>query len=259
MSAVLRLKLTREEVLVLMQIAQIPGMVGMQPFEPVPHGEALFELALRTLIARGMVQLDAEGKMVIDQSVLGIIAASAGPDVLAMIDVRTTQYEVKTTFPIQLKPGLLISHQAIQDIHTFEIYEDIREIAEQATRAMQFGADIAQVNVAPLQIRDVTLARAREARQGGAEAIVRVLREDAGDANTQALLARTLAQSNYNASFTLLRSVTDQVDGFVMVASPEACFTIVPDRHPQSNMMFIEPVSTMDIRRRVHGACMTVL
>jgi hypothetical protein len=259
MSAVLRLKLTREEVLVLMQIAQIPGMVGMQPFEPVPHGEALFELALRTLIARGMVQLGGDGQMVIDQSVLGIIAASAGPDVLAIIDVRTAQFEVRTTFPIQLKPGLLISHQAVQDIHTFEIYEDIREIAEQATRAMQFQYDIPQANVAPLQIRDTTLARAREVRAGGVEAIAQALREDAGDAHAQGLFARTLASSDYNASFTLLKSITEQVDGFVMVASPEACFTIVPDRNPQSNLMFVEPVSTLDIRRRVHGVCLTVL
>jgi hypothetical protein len=73
MAAVIRLKLAREEVHVLLQIAKLPGMMGVDPFVPSPEGEALFSLALRTLIARGLVELNNEGQFVVDQSVMGML------------------------------------------------------------------------------------------------------------------------------------------------------------------------------------------
>jgi hypothetical protein len=259
MAAVIRLKLAREEVHVLLQIAKLPGMMGVDPFVPSPEGEALFSLALRTLIARGLVELNNEGQFVVDQSVMGIIAASAGPDVMAVINTRSANFDITTTFPIQLKPGLLISHQADQGIHTFEVFEDVREIAEQAALALRISQEINAIDVKPLRVRSVTMNAAREVRKQGPQAILRALSQDQGDPIAQQRLAETLANSTYNMSFSMLRSITDQIDGFAMIASAQLCYMVTPDKDPNSPWLTIASTSTQDVRRRVHGACLTAL
>jgi hypothetical protein len=259
MAAVIRLRLTREEIHVLMQMAQLPGMMGVEPFVPSPEGEALFGLALRTLITRGMVELNNEGQFVVDQTVVGIIAASAGPDVMAMINTRTSSFDITTTFPIQLKPGLLIAHQADQGMHTFEVYEDVREIAEQAVLALRIPQEIAAIDVKPLRVRSTTMDAAREVRTQGAQAILRALMQDQGDAAAFQMLAETLANSTYNTSFSMLRSISEQIDGFAVIASNQRCYMVTPDKDPNSPWLTIASTSTQEIRRRVHGACLTVL
>ena len=259
MAAVIRLKLAREEVHVLMQIAKLPGMMGVEPFAPSPEGEALFSLALRTLIARGLVELNNEGQFVVDQSVMGIIAASAGPDVMAVINARSAAFDITTTFPIQLKPGLLIAHQADQGIHTFEVFEDVREIAEQAALSMRIPHEINAIDVKPLRVRSATMNAAREVRKQGPQAILRALSQDQGDPIAQQRLADTLSSSIYNMSFSMLRSITDQIDGFAVIASVQLCYMVTPDKDPNSPWLTIASTSTQEIRRRVHGACLTAL
>lgn len=259
MAAVIRLKLAREEVHVLLQIAKLPGMMGVDPFVPSPEGEALFSLALRTLIARGLIELNNEGQFVVDQSVMGIIAASAGPDVMAVINTRSANFDITTTFPIQLKPGLLISHQSDQGIHTFEVFEDVREIAEQAALALRIPQEINAIDVKPLRVRSVTMNAAREVRKQGSQAILHALSQDQCDPVAQQRLAETLANSTYNVSFSMLRSITDQIDGFAMIASAQLCYMLTPDKDPNSPWLTIASTSTQDVRRRVHGACLTAL
>lgn len=259
MAAIIRLRLTREEVHVLLQMAQLPGMMGVEPFVPSPEGEALFGLALRTLITRGLVEINDEGQFVVDQTVVGIIAASSGPDVMAMINTRTAAFDITTTFPIQLKPGLLIAHTADQGMHTFEVYEDVREIAEQAVLALRLPQEMAEIDIKPLRIRNTTMNAAREVRAQGAQAILRALSQDPGDAIALQRLADTLANSTYNTSFSMLRSISEQIDGFAVIASSQLCFMVVPDKDPNNPWLTITSTSTQEIRRRVHGACLTVL
>ncbi|MFN9115033.1 MAG: hypothetical protein ACK5XN_33645 [Bacteroidota bacterium] len=258
MNPIIRLKLAREEVYVFMQLAQIPGMMGVEPFEPKPEGEALFDLALRTLIARGMIKLDEAG-LIVDESVLGIIVASATPDVIAIVNSSSLTHDITTTFPVQLKPGLLISHESNQGIHTFDLYEDTREIANQAVLSLRLGDEIPAYDIPMIKIRETTLDTARSVYMQGESAVIEALRHDVTHPHCLQILAKTLANSTMNASFTLMRSVTDEVDGFVVVASKDAIFTVTPDRDPDSDLIWIESTSTMELRRRVFGACLTVL
>jgi hypothetical protein len=257
MSAIIRLRLAREEIHVLLRLAQLPGMIGVEPIKPGPDGEALFNLALRTLIARGIVQIDGEN-LVVDQSIIGIVAASAGPDVIAVIQTHSVHCDVITTLPIQLKPGLLISHTADQGIHTFEVFEDIREIAHLAVTALRFSQDISQANVTPLRIRQSTLDRARGVRTMGEAAILQAMQHDSDDHVALQTLAHTLANSTLNASFTLLRSITEEIDGFVIVASANVLYEVTEDPRDR-NWLVIRPTSTLEISRRIHGTCLTVV
>lgn len=257
MSAVIRLKLAREEVHVLLRLAQLPGMIGVEPLVQSTEGEALFNLALRTLLARGIIQLDGES-LVVDQSILGIIASSAGPDVMAIINSHSSTHDITTTFPIQLKPGLLIAHTEDQGIHTFEVFEDVREIAHLAVSALCMSHEIPQVQVETLRIRQLTLTRARDVREHGEHAILHALQQDNGNEQSLQILANTLANSTLNASFSLMRSITEEIDGFVIVASPNAIYEVIEDKSNQ-DWLFIQPTSTLEIARRVHGACLTVL
>jgi hypothetical protein len=178
---------------------------------------------------------------------------------MAVINTRSANFDITTTFPIQLKPGLLISHQADQGIHTFEVFEDVREIAEQAALALRISQEINAIDVKPLRVRSVTMNAAREVRKQGPQAILRALSQDQGDPIAQQRLAETLANSTYNMSFSMLRSITDQIDGFAMIASAQLCYMVTPDKDPNSPWLTIASTSTQDVRRRVHAACLTAL
>ncbi len=258
MSAIIRLKLAREEVYVLMQLAQLRGMMGVQPFEPSPDGEALFDLAFRTLIARGIIKIE-DSSIIVDESVMGIIGVSAAPDVIAVVNSSSLTHDITTTFPVQLKPGLLISHEANQGIHTFELYEDVRQVANQAVQSLRFSGEIPLRDIPAVKLRETTLEAARNVYTQGEAAVAHALSRDAIHPLTLQVLAKTMSNSTMNASFTLMRSITEEIDGFVVFASNDAIFTITPDRDPDSPWMVIEPSSTMELSRRVHGACLTVL
>lgn len=259
MSAVMRLTLAREEVLVLLQIAKLPGMFGLDTSLSPDCGEALFNLALRTLIARGLVGLHPDGSFSTDETLMAVIGACVGPDVIALITTHTPIQMFTTSFPIQLKPGLFVSHEAHQDIHTFEVYEDIRQVAEVAAKALRFTTEIQSAGSDPIRLQNSTIEAARAVKNDGEAAIYAVLQREGGDAAVLKRIAHTMARASYNGSFTLLKSILDRVDGFAVLASDTEIFLMTPDKAADSPWTTIQPTSTQEVRRRVHGACLTVL
>lgn len=255
----MRLTLAREELYVLLQIGKLPGIIGLNPYMPDEHGEALFNLALRTLIARGLLQMDSDGTFVIDETVLGILVACVSPDIVAIVSTHTPDDYYTTSFPIQLKPGLFISHEVNQGIHRFELYEKIHEIAEVAARALRFPREIDSASGTALRLHINTMAAAREAKVGGESAILEALRKDTNDSDMQIRVAHTMATANYNATFTLYRTTTEHHESIAVIGSDSDVFVVIPDSPASPEWNTVTPATTQDIRRRVHGACLTVL
>jgi len=258
MSAVMRLTLAREELFVLMQIGKLPGMVGLEQYVPDEHGESLFNLALRTLMARGLVRLTGE-TLTVDETTLGIVAACVAPDVVAMITTHTPGDKYTTTFPIQLKPGLFLSHEQHQFIDTFELFEDMREIAEAATKALRFPVEITDSPAESLRLRSETMNAARALKDQGASAILAVIERDSGHPEAKKTVAQTMATAIYNGTFTLFRTLTSQIEGFALLGNETHLYLVTLEKEDNTEWSVLTPVTTQSVRRRVHGSCLTVL
>jgi hypothetical protein len=255
----LTLKLTQEELLLILMRFRMPLIPGMNPELTELNQEQLKLLmgaAERSLLARDLLKSDSEGKPSLEPVLLAIVAACAKPDkTVVMLKARADQKNETLSFNFS-RQMVVLQLALPPGIHQFTALPNPQDAVNLALTLLNVEEKL--FNGLPMgEIAESALAQARELAAANRvdEAAARLQTELQPE--SARALAQTLAKLTSETTLAAITGLATEEaktqGGFSLLESSQAAFLLTPREVNGQRRIGLQPATAEALRKALEG------